>query len=188
MPIQQCPSKSFLSYLIAVLIGVTGLQGAASTPYAPESVGITPGGQDMGNFTYDSAGNRLDNGLTGALEQQIEMGLLTKPESVERGGNKTRIQYAPGGSRYLRHNQNGSKAFYLGNGQFEYRIDATTGKPQAVVNIRAKGYSSIAQVDVSNPDAITYNYVIQDHLGSGLCAVNEQGNAVRTRRYDAWGR
>jgi|GEM_PF-3981016 len=175
--------------LLLIAKSICSIGGASLSPYAPEAVGTAPSGNDLGIYTYDEASNRLHNGLSEADEQTIVMGLITKPEKVLQGEPSTSLVYGPGGARYLRVHEDGSKTFYLAGGDFEHRRlgpDAAQSA-QNIVNIRVKGYSYTAQVDATNPSDLKYKYLLQDHLGSGLRVVDDRGMEIQTRRYDAWG-
>lgn len=152
------------------------------SPYACSTAGYSPAGKELGNYFYDSAGNRLANGHG----QHISMGLVTKPVMFRQDKDVGKIKYEIGGKRYLRVHEDGRRTLYIGN--VEYRIPSQgDGSPQTIVRIQAQGYSPDVQVDATNSNAPLYSYFIKDAIGSPVCAVDNAGNPVKRTRFDAWG-
>lgn len=149
-----------------------------ASPYAVQSIGNTPSDTAHGNFSYDSAGNRMSNGQG----QDITMGLVTKPTKITHAhlGDEI-IKYGPRGKRYLRVNAVGERIIYVGD--MEYRLSASD---ESIVYIRNGHYYPIAQVKTTaaTPE---YVYWLRDHLGSGVSKVDDAGTSVAQTRYDAWG-
>ena len=94
------------------------------------------------------------------------------------------INHGQGGRHYLRVNSDGSKTFYL-NGM-DFKIDAESNVTTSI-RIHAKGYSPVAQVDITNGSDPEYTYFVQDHLGSPVVTVGDDGAITKQNRYDAWG-
>lgn len=151
------------------------------SPYAALSIGTTPGGEQYGHLSYDSAGNRLSNGQG----QQIVMGLVTKPTMIRNADSTNEvIHHGPRGKRYLRRNAQHERILYVGD--MEYRMSDSGNLIERVVYIRNGHYYPIAQVNTTTATP-TYVYWLRDHLGSGLRKVDDTGSSVDGTRYDAWG-
>lgn len=169
---------SALYYIFCLLPTiVTGLQ----SPYAPEKVGTHLNGSQIGTYRYDTANNRLSNGLG----QTITMGLVTKPVTIKKGAETQILKYGIDGARYLSLNTDGRKTFYLENA--EYRISAL-GVHSSIMRVRAKGYSPDVQIDVTNHTDPQYTYFIKDHLGSPVSSVGPTNSVDKRTRFDPWGR
>jgi RHS repeat-associated protein len=174
-----------------ILVIAIGLEGS---PYAPESVSGSPQG-DL-SYTYNTMGQRVDNGLVDSDQQHIDWGLMGKPVKITTGTNSggsdssVEFAYGPGGQRYLRKNPDGIKTYYVGD--MEYRVaqdDAGIKSSKSVVYIRNGGYSPLAMVETSG-DTPGYSYFLRDHLGSNLMSVDDSANLVDGKshgRHDPWG-
>lgn len=157
----------------------------AYSPYAIHSGGTKSSLSDIGLYGYDTAGNRLTKTVQGQIDrnQTFAYGLIGKAVSIKQGAKTSSIKHAPGGRRYLRLDDDGhnrTKTLYLSG--VEYKINAN-GKASSTIRIHAKGYSSVAQVEMSD-SSTDYTYLIQDHLGSPVVSV---GATQTHNRYDAWG-
>ena len=158
----------------------------ADSPYAPQTVETQTGGTEMSTYTYDNAGNRLTKNVAGnnVKNQFVQYGLIGKAVSIRQDKFTSSINHGPGGRRFLRSNNNGSKTLYL-NG-VDYVID-TDGTVTTKIHIHAKGYSPLAQINIDHNSGTNYTYFVQDNLGSPLVSVDDSGGIDNRNRYDAWG-
>jgi len=173
--------NDLVGYFAFIFICMPVVHG--DSPYAPTKVGTTLNAEDIGNYGYDSAGNRLTN-KAGDYRQTINIGLLSKPNSIQQG-SKTPDQffYKPNTQRYMRLHESGLKTLYFPG--MEYRLDGVAGK--SVVYLRPKGYSPDVQIEFGGEGAFEYTYLLKDHLGSPVRSVNEFGDAHDFNRFDPWG-
>ena len=157
----------------------------AMSPYAPTGVGTENGVWNIGRYSYDSANNRLSNGLSAEKKQQIAMGLISKPVTIQLGENSEKaeiVYYAPGGERFLRLHADGRMTLYIDD--FEYRIpiaDAIDTTPKSIVYIHAKGYSPDVLVNVNANPETRYVYFFKRPSGQSrqLSGCRGQSGAVR---------
>jgi RHS repeat-associated protein len=157
----------------------------ADSPYAPNKIGTEAGEGDLTTYTYDAAGNRIGDLQKG---QTIEYGLSGKPEKITTVGENgvveiERILYDPTGSRYLRVQHDGSRIYYVGG--VEIQITPGDPEPKTIIPVHTGGYSPVAHIEVG--DAVEHRYHLQDHQGSPLVTVDDAGQVIRRRHYDAWG-
>jgi len=94
--------KSLFLCLIAHLIMLTIAH--ADSPYAVQSVGTTSVGSEIGDYDYDTSGNRVNKTIAGDTtnNQTTEYGLIGKVSSISQNGLKSSIKHGPDGRRYLR--------------------------------------------------------------------------------------
>jgi len=170
--------------LFVYVCAATLAQGIS--PYAPQTVGTHTDSSAVGAYTYDTAGNRLHKQASAAQipSQTIKMGLEGKITSIQSNNRLHQIHHGLGGRRYLRMYGDRRKTFYLRD--MEYRVD-TLGVGSSIVRIRAKGYSPVAQVDVTDRLHPAYTHFIQDPLGSPMVAVDRFAGVEKRSRYDPWG-
>lgn len=177
-----------LLYNFLLIIFVTLTLSHADSPYGPLTVDVEmqSEGSNVSVYEYDTAGNRLSGSYhnnNDTTDYSISYGLIGKPVNINIPDRKPEIfKYRPGGSRYLRVNADGEKIFYIGNSEYQINADGV----KSIVYIRSGAYSPIAQVDTSSSTPI-YKYFLQDHQGSTLVIVNNNGAAQNPKRYDPWG-
>jgi len=76
----------------------------------------------------------------------------------------------------------------LDNGAFEYHLPALGGQqPTAKVFIRNGSYSPIVQVEFPVDGLPTYEYCVQDHLGSPVVVLQGETAEATRRRFSPWG-
>lgn len=172
-----------ISLLILLTAFISSSLDAMPTPYAPFKVGTERNSSDIGLYTYDEAGNRISNGLSGDKSQAVRMGLLTKPVAIRtgNGSNPEFFYYDSNGSRYLRVHEDGRKTLYLSGMRYILPTQGSGKQPQSVVSIHAKGYSPDVQVNIPQDTSLekSYTYFIKDHLGSPVRSVGSLDRSVR---------
>jgi len=150
-------------------------------------VGTSKHNADIGDYTYDTAGNRVHNKAL-ANQQTIVMGLKNRPTHIQQSDNDPEVFfYAPSCARYLRVHADGRKTFYVG--EIEHRLWSLE-EPHlhhSVAHIRAKGYSPDIQTDFTQIDALQHTYIIKDHLGSPVRTISGSSTEQDTVRFDPWG-
>lgn len=155
--------------------------GLRASPYAPMSV--SKDSSAVLDYTYTTTGQRLSRGD----DQFIQWGLIDKPARIETGNKLEMLAHGPKSQRYLRKHADSSKSFYIG--EMEYHIDAGSSQLKGRLYIRNGGYSPVAMVDIVDAKP-QYSYLLQDHVGSILIAVDERGSVIAEAsqgRYDPWG-
>ena len=176
---------TFITDICVSTLFIYTLQG--NSPYAPTSVGTNSEKNNIGQYHYGSAGNRISNGLSGGQQQTIHMGLINKPVLIQQGTTNTEeLLYDPSNRRYLRVHADKHKTLYLSN--MDYRIDGD--KVTSSISIQAKNYSPDIQVDIDSSMNKEYTYFLKDHLGSPVSTTDDGGNKRSTIniRFDPWGR
>lgn len=154
----------------------------ADSPYAVKSIS---GGAHPAAYQYDTAGNRLSGSYQGN-GYTIAHGLIGKPVSINIPGRSYLeiFKYGPGGSRYLRQNADGEKTFYVGGS--EYQLNAGGSIKAIIAYIDNGAYSPVAKVDTTATTP-TYEYYLQDHQGTPLVTVDNNGTVQSQKHYDTQG-
>lgn len=157
----------------------------ADFPYLPMTINTMARNTPIGDYHYDSAGRRLANTAPHKVHRIVH-GLIGKAEIIaQENGNPVQFRYAVGGNRFFRLHGKDDKTLYIGD--VEYRIGPPGGKIQRIVYIRHGSYAPFTQVDITNPTHPSYHFFVQDHLGSPLISVNNDGFERTPKRYEPWG-
>ncbi len=147
---------------------------------------------DAGTFDYDQA-NRVSEispyvNIPTAT-QNITYTPFDKVSTIEEGTNKAQFSYWPDAERgkmELFENGTLKKTKYYTN-NFEREIDAVTGVVRDLCYIYSPDAGLVGIIEKKN--GLEKNYlVLTDHLGSITHILDQNGNIIEEKSFDAWGR
>lgn len=171
--------------------------GALPTMFASQQTTFSINGNietknDAGTFSYDQA-NRVSeiNPYVNipATMQNLTYTQFNKVGSIEEGQDKSTFDYWPDESRSkmeLYQNSLLQKIKYYASG-YEKELDVTTNTTRDLCYVYDSESRLIAILE-RNSGVDKIYYVLTDHLGSITQLLDENGNVVKERSYDAWGR
>ena len=172
--------------LSLILMATLHLQASVVGPYVFTNIKGAASGPIV--YQYDSAGRRIAYGQTNGVNQTVTWNLIGKPFEIKTGSGKESFKYSPSGVRYLRKRADGAKTLYFG--EAEFHIDVNGDFADRRFLIRNGQYSPIAMLADDGNGNAEYAYYLQDHLGSNLVTVSENGMAGTPEsngRYSPWG-
>jgi len=148
---------------------------------------------DAGVFSYSNQTNRLiriDSFLNiPSTEQDVTYTPFDMVDSITEDQNQAAFTYWADGSRSsMKLLQNGllQKTKYYAP-DFEREVDAVTGAVRDLCYINGPDGNIVVVMATENGTDRMY-YVVTDHLGSIVQIVDESGNPVMEKSFDAWGR
>jgi RHS repeat-associated protein len=147
---------------------------------------------DAGTFSYDQA-NRVSeiNPYINIPEipQNITYAPFDKVATIEEGVNKAQFSYWADGDRakmeLLENNVLKKTKYYAGD--YEKEIDAATGEVRELCYVYGPDDNLMSILERKNGEDKTF-YILTDHLGSITQILDENGNIVEEKSFDAWGR
>lgn len=138
-------------------------------------------------LNYDPNGNFF----AGNAMPTVTWASYNKPLSLNKNGSSYAFKYGPSRQRYRQEHQSaaGTKITHYVGSNFE----VVSNGPKAEYRhlLRANGRVVMMRRDVVDPagNAIKHEYLHRDHLGSITAVTKEDdGSAVATMSYDAWGK
>jgi RHS repeat-associated protein len=174
-------------------------QNYGPSPYmlAPQTMDYAANGNvtqksDAGTFAYDQA-NRVSEidpyvNIPG-IPQDITYTPFDKVATIEEGVNKARFSYWSNEERakmeLLENNVLRKTRYYVND--YEKEVDAITGEIKERCYIYGADDALVSILEKKNGIEKTY-YVLTDHLGSITQVLDENGNIVEEKSFDAWGR
>lgn len=176
-----------MSITILLAASIISLSTTTASPYAHTTITSDVTGPLM--YHYNKAGQRLGHQQGDRMSQSIYWDLIDKPARVHTGTVEEQLHYRPGGDRYLRSHKGGSsKTIYIG--ETKVLVNAGGEVTEQLIFIRNGEYSPIAMVTIDGDNNAWYHYFVNDHLGSSMRAVNDNGTVdtkLSNGRYSAWG-
>ncbi|WP_118976984.1 FG-GAP-like repeat-containing protein [Taibaiella koreensis] len=147
---------------------------------------------DAGMFKYNQANrlSRIDSYVdVPEITQDVTYTAFNKVAQITEDQNQAVFTYWANGERSsMKLTQGGvlQKTKYY-SPDFELEVDAITGATRELCYIKGPNDNIVAILETKNGADHTY-YVVSDHLGSIVQIVDESGNPVEEKSFDAWGR
>lgn len=150
-----------------------------------------------GNLEYDVANRvstiNLDPNVPSNIplvDQQLTYTPFDKVQSIDEGSYHTEFHYWPDGSRSMMeviNNDAGEQSYKIYIPGVETKYDVNSGQKTAYRFVSSPDGNIVGMVANDFSSDIDY-FVLTDHLGSITQIVDEGGNIVEEKSFDAWGR
>lgn len=156
----------------------------------PHAVTQTTLNNVVTNYCYDQNGN-----LTQGNGRTVTWNSFNKPLRMEQNNKWAEFSYGPNRSRYKKRNSDLVTTHYVGmggKGNVLYEREMTTNGVTVNRNHIYVGGKRIAvKLEYSNANPLdpeVVHYMLGDHLGSVTTIVNQDGQVVRRKSFDVWGK